>query len=235
MKRLVLACAGAAAFAAAAPLAAQVRPHPGAGDPHIQTIEYNAEQVVELQGAPGYEMTIELAPDEQVENVAVGDSSAWQVVASHRGDHLFVKAVAGGVATNMTVVTNVRLYAFLLTPLPGPGADSAYTIRFHYPSAAQALAEDGPAGAAQGRYRLSGEKALRPSAISDDGRRTYIQWPREATLPAVYALDGGQETLVNGMMRDDVFVIDSIAADLVFRIDRRSARARRVAGGKGKG
>ena len=36
---------------------------------------------------------------------------------------------------------------------------------------------------------------------------------RPASLPAVYALDEqGQERLVNGMMRDDLFVIDGVVA-----------------------
>jgi type IV secretion system protein VirB9 len=110
----------------------------------------------------------------------------------------------------------------------------AYTVRFHYLSTAQASEEPAATAVAVTRYRVSGDKALRPSAISDDGRHTYIEWPRDRALPAVCALkDGGQEALVNGMMRDDVFVIDSIASRLVFRIDKKVARADRLTpGGK---
>ncbi len=40
--------------------------------------------------------------------------------------------------------------------------------------------------------------------------------------------DGGQEMLVNGMMReDDLFVIDSVTRKLVFRIDGNVATATR--------
>lgn len=213
----------------AAPAAAQIRPQPGPGDPRVQTVDYNENQVVTLQAAPGYELTIELAPDEQIENVAVGDSGAWQVTANHRGDHLFVKPLQSGVSTNMTVVTTGRLYAFELTPLYGPAPDMAYTIRFRYPGAASAEPDKSAPAPVDVRYSLSGERALRPSKISDDGLHTYIQWPPDRALPAVYALDAsGQETLVNGMMRDDIFVIDSVAPRLVFRIDRRVAGARRV-------
>jgi type IV secretion system protein VirB9 len=214
---------------AAMPLAAQVRPKPGPGDPHIQSIDFSADQVFQLQGAPGYSVTVELAPDEQIENVAVGDSNSWQVTANHRGDHLFIKALQAN-PTNMTVVTNVRLYNFEL--VPGSPADIAYTVRFHYPSttdAAADAAEDAPSANGEGRYRVSGDKTLRPSAISDDGRHTYIIWPRDRSLPAVYAIDeAGQETLVNGMMRNDIFVIDSVSQKLVFRIDNQAARAERM-------
>jgi len=225
-----LLCLFAAALAAASPLAAQVRPKaaPG-GDPRIQSIDFTPDQVFHLQGAPGYAVTVELSPDEQVENVAVGDSNAWQVTANHRGDHLFVKALQP-VPTNMTVITNVRLYNFEL--MPGAPGEIAYTVRFHYPSptdAATSAAEDAPSANGEGRYKLGGDRALRPSAISDDGRHTYIAWPRDRSIPAVYALnDGGKETLVNGMMRDDVFVIDSVSQKLVFRIDKRVASAERL-------
>jgi type IV secretion system protein VirB9 len=220
----------AAALAmASAPAAAQVRPKPGTGDPRIQSVDFVADQVVVLQGAAGYQITVELAPDEQIENVAVGDSSAWQVTANHRGDHLFVKALQPGISTNMTVVTTVRLYNFEL--VSGSAGDVAYTVRFRYPNAGTnaAFAEDAPSAVGEGRYRLGGDKLLRPSEISDDGKHTYIRWPRERSLPAVYAVgETGQEMLVNGMMREDVFVVDSVAQKLVFRIDKATATATRV-------
>jgi type IV secretion system protein VirB9 len=207
-------------------LAAQIHPTPGSGDPRIQTVLYDADQVVQLQGTPGFQIDVEFAADEAIESVAVGDSAAWQVTPNRRGDHLFVKPLLSGVTTNMTVVTSARTYFFELAPLSG--GDMAYTVRFRYPSA-QAAADDTAGTNVEGRYRLSGAHALRPSRIADDGVHTYIEWPHEASLPAVYALNSqGQETLVNGGMRDGLFVIDSISQRLVFRIDSSVARADRV-------
>jgi len=222
--------AAALVLMAPAALAGQVRPAPGAGDPRIQTVTYDADQVVQLQGAPGYQIDVEFGSDEQIENVAVGDSAAWQVTPNRRGDHLFVKPLQSGVSTNMTVVTSVRVYLFELTPLFGPSPEMAYIVRFNYPGEQAAAADDSPSAPIAGRYRVSGARALRPSRIADDGLHTYIEWPRERALPAVYALDGrGQETLVNGGMRDGLFVIDGVSPRLVFRIDQNVARADRVA------
>jgi type IV secretion system protein VirB9 len=219
----------------AAPAVAQVRPTPGPGDPRIQTVDYSPDQVVQLSGAPGYQLTVEFGPDEQIENVAVGDSAAWQVTPNRRGDHLFVKPLQSGVSTNMTVVTSVRVYLFELAPLFGASADMAYTVRFRYPGSETATAEAAPTGAVEGRYRVSGARELRPSRIGDDGTHTYIEWPAESALPAVYALnDAGQEMLVNGAMRDDMFVIDSVVPRLVFRIDQHVARADRVNAGRSR-
>lgn len=214
-----------------APLAAQVLPQPGAGDPRLQTVEYNADQVVQLRAAPGYQVTVELNPDERIESLAVGDADAWQVTANRRGDHFFVKPLRGGVATNMTLVTSVRLYAFDL--VPGSAGEMPYTLRFRYPGEGKIdLTEEDVAALGTGRYRVSGASALRPSAISDDGRRTFIEWPADVALPAVYAVNArGQEELVNGNMRDGLYVIDSVVPHLVFRIDSAVARAKRLGGG----
>ncbi|MDB5673022.1 MAG: hypothetical protein JWM65_4 [Sphingomonas bacterium] len=213
----------------AIPAAAQLRPEAGPGDPRIQSVLYDANQVVQLQVATGYQLTVEFAPDERIENVAVGDSGAWQVTPNKRGDRLFIKAVGQGVTTNLTVVTDARTYAIELSPLFGALPTMAYTVRFRYatPAAVTLVANDAALG--PGRYKLSGEKALRPAAIDDDGVHTYIAWGADQTLPAIFAIDDkGNETLVNGMTREGRFVIDAVANKLVFRIDRQTAGAMRV-------
>lgn len=214
----------------AAPLAAQVQPQPGAGDPRIQTVDYDADQVVLLQGVPGYQLTLEFG-DERIENVAVGDSGAWQVTANRRGDYLFVKPLQP-VPTNMTVVTDARTYLFELAPVFDSSA-TAYTVRFRYPAEAPVEdADDGSEPPIVGSYRLAGARSLRPSGIADDGVHTYIEWAPHQTLPAVYAVDTeGRESLVNGMMRDELFVIDEVVPRLIFRVDGREARAVRIAPG----
>lgn len=220
----------AAALAVAPAARAQEQAPAAARDPRIQIVDYDVDRVIQLQTAPGYQLTVEFGPDEQIETVAVGDSNAWQATPNGRRDHLFVKPLQAGLSTNMTVVTSVRVYLFELTPLFGASSDMAYTVRFSYPdgggdASARAEAEQ----ILEGRYRLSGARPLRPGRISDDGRHTYIEWPRDRAIPAVYAIDEqGRETLVNGMMRDDIFVIDSVSPRLVFRIDQATARATRV-------
>lgn len=213
----------------AAPAQAQVRPHAAGGDPRLQEVDYRSDQIVRLEVAPGYQLGVEFAPDERIESVAVGNSGAWLVTASQRGNQLFLKPTQANAATNMTVITDTRTYRFDLEPLPGPLSDMAYAVRFNYPRPAGR-----PETAAAARavvvtqYRLSGDRRLRPSAISDDGTRTYIEWPADAALPAVYAVDDrGRELLVNGMMRDGLYVIDSVSPRLAFRIDDRVARAKR--------
>lgn len=223
-------------LATAAPAMAQVRPQPGPGDQRVQTVEYVPDQVVQLQAAPGYQVTVALNPDERVESIALGDSAAWQVTANKRGDYLFVKPVNAGVTTNMVVLTDVRMYAFELVPAFGPMESLPFAVRFTYPAAASATTTtntDPAPTQTQGRYKLGGDKLLRPSAMADDGVRTEIEWPASVSLPAIYAIaDDGRETLVTGNVRDGRIVVDSIAAKFVFRRDKRIATATRFIAGE---
>lgn len=219
---------------ASTPIAAQIRPQPGPGDPRVQTVEYVPDQVVQLQAAPGYQVTVALNPDERVESIALGDSAGWQVTANKRGDYLFVKPVNAGVTTNMVVLTDVRMYAFELVPAFGPMESLPFAVRFTYPAAASATTTTtaAPSAAAQGRFKLGGDKLLRPSAMADDGVRTEIEWPASVSLPAIYAIaDDGRETLVTGNVRDGRIVVDSIAGKFLFRRDKRVATATRFVAG----
>lgn len=222
-------------FLHGAPAMAQVQTAQGSGDLRVQAIDYDAAQIVQLRGAPGYQLMVELSSDEQVKNVALGDSGAWQVNVNKEGNRLFLKPTRRAGSTNMTVVTSVRTYNFDLQARPAPEADMPYAVAFRYPSPSQTL-DDLPyvdVSAAKRRlskYRITGDQQLRPASVTDDGRHTYIEWPISAPIPAVYAVDqSGNEVLVNGMMRtDDVYVIDGAPLLLNFRIDRALARAERL-------
>lgn len=86
-----------------------------------------------------------------------------------------------------------------------------------------------PAANSVSAYRLSGDRSLRPSQISDDGAKMYLTWPADAELPAIFALDSrGQEIMVDVWMRDGRLVIDAVHPRLVFRLDRQIARAERL-------
>lgn len=222
MKRLVL-----LALLLAAPAMAQAPQTPDGVDPRLRTIEYDAGQVFRVRVATGYQSTIIFSPEERVENVGIGDSDGWQVTLNSRGDALFLKPVRPSGATNMTVITDARVYNFELSSAHGPGADTPFTVRFLH-SDTPAATPTAPAPLEPGRYRLSGARALRPAAISDDGVRTYIEWRDRQAIPAVFAIDDqGDELLMDGHVRDGLFVIDAVHRTLLFRLDRQTARASR--------
>ena len=215
-------------LALALPATAQVRPMTGPGDPRLQTAVYDPNQVVQLAVAPGYQLTLVLEASEAVETVALGEAGGWQVTPSKRGDALFIKASGGARQTNMSVVTATRTYMFELIPATGPSNDVPYRVQFTYPQASQPPAQV-QVVEGDGRYRLSGRRAIQPSAMSDDGVRTYIEWAPDQALPAVFMLDdAGQEMPADGHVRDGRYTIDGIRQRYIFRLGRDIARASRI-------
>lgn len=216
------------------PCAAQVTPQAGEGDPRLQRVDYDPGQIVLLRGRSGYQMTVELAPDEEILNVGLGDAGSWLVSVNRERNRLFIKPHATPGPTNMTVITSARLYNFELLPDDGMGG-APYTVRFRFPERPAIASAGGgyvdvlAARRSMSRYKLSGDRLLRPESISDDGERTYVSWPRGRDLPATYEVTpAGTEAIIDGMMRDDVLVIDRLVGKLRFRLDRKTAEARRI-------
>lgn len=208
-----------------APARAEVLPQSSAGDPRIQTVDYDADQVVRLPLQLGYALSIEFAPDERIENVAIGEGVGWQVTPNKRADHLFIKPTEGAADTNLIVLTDARRYSFLLTPGSATGI-SPYVVRFRY--AGIDMAPPTVVSDSHAIWRFKGAKELTPSEMVDDGLATTIRWPVDVAIPAIYAVDAqGSETLINGAMRDGAFVVDAIAPRFVFRSGTRKATAAR--------
>lgn len=198
-----------------------------AADPRLLTLPYDPARVFRLNIAPRYQLTVIFSSGEHVENVAIGDSEAWQATLNNQGDALFLKALRTGGPTNMTVITDARVYSFELNPAFAPGPDTPFTVRFTYADSAAVPAAPVPQPGI-GRYRLGGARPLRPAAISDDGVRTTIEWRPQQILPAVFAIDErGDEILLDGNMRDGRYVIDAVHRTLLFRLEHETARADR--------
>ncbi|MGC6331811.1 TrbG/VirB9 family P-type conjugative transfer protein [Rhizorhabdus sp. FW153] len=222
MKKALILCLLAHSFARA-----EIAPVPGPRDPQIQAINYDPDEVVRLNTVPGYVLVVEFAPDERVETMAAGVTSGWRITSNNRGNLLFVKQDMGANETNLTVITDERRYTFLLAPGYGRDTIAPYSVKFHYPgtdSAPDLVMEE-----YRRSYRFSGARKLRPIEMFDNGQSTNIRWLPNIELPAVYALDSGnQEMLVNGAMRGQYYVIDTIAAKFRFRSgDQNAVAARR--------
>lgn len=212
----------------AAPLSAQVRPIPGKGDPRLQTIDYSPDQIVQLGVASGYQLMVRFAPGERIETIAVGDSSGWQVTTNKRSDYLFIKTLGDGRATNMTVVTDARIYMFELIPSTPYGEGQAFSLRFTYPD--DEMAAIAPiASVVRYRYRISGTRALRPSLVIQDGPNIVIEWPESVALPAIFRIEeDGNETLVSSDIQNGRFKVAGLPKTLLFRLDKQVAKAVRV-------
>lgn len=215
MGRRVASIAWAMALLAGAPAVAAVLPQPGIGDPHLQSVVYDATEVVSLHVQPGFAVMVRLAPDERIETITVGDAAAWQVQVDRRADAFTVKPNGYAGHTNLVVLTDQRSYSFTLSSEPAMSGVPPYLVSFTYalPAEPPPAATTEPAGS----YKLSGARALWPTSVRDDGRFTSMVWPPDVLLPAIYAEDRkGELALINGAVRDGAYVIEGVHRKLVF-------------------
>ena len=226
------------ALAAAAPASAD--------DPRLQQRLYDPTEVVIIRGQVNVQATIQFGEGETIENVAIGDSTAWQVTPNKRADLLFVKPLKPRGVTNMTVVTNRHTYFF---DLVAGEARPIYVMRFVYPIELmpdeEELAEAAPAparanpvelAAASDPYAVtdpnavnfawqrSGDSALMPERIYDDGDAVFLSWDRDRAVPAILVENRkGVEGPVNYAVRGETLVVDGVPAKLILRNGQQEA------------
>jgi len=217
-------------------------------DPRLVEKLYNPGEVVRIEGKPSVQATIRFGADESIENVAIGDSNAWQVTPNKRANLLFVKPLAQRATTNMTVITDQHTYFFDLVANPR-SAKPLYELAFTYPKDVQpapavkanvdampaapsglelAAATDPSAvvdpAVLNFAWTGAGDKRLLPSRIYDDGQATYLKWPARAPVPAILIKDkAGTEGPVNFAVRDEVIVVEGVPREIVLRSGRQVA------------
>lgn len=176
------------------------------------------------------------------------ETHSWCIVA--QGRDLFIKAKPGAKTNNLILVTERRRFALelravdrgglmRLTLLPSRATDTAAAapptdapgqpkaIRVTTPAAdPHKVLQERLAAAPVPRnaqYSMAVGKAsddITPSMVFDDGRFTYLKFPGNRPLPAIFqtAPDGSEETVNVRMGEDDLLVADRVARKLVLRL-----------------
>ena len=212
-----------------------------AADNRIRSMPYDPDKIVQVLGRTGIQSTIQFDGDERIQNVAVGDSSKWQVTPNHGATLLFVKPLAPRVRTNMTVVTDRRTYMFDLVA-GDKFTTPVYALKFSYPNekpvapavkpdqqAQQAAAAvQQPATMAAEKlhfdWQSKGERKLIPARVFDDGTSVYLSWNHETPLPAILTMsDDRKEGPLSYRMSGDYIVVSPIPQNMVIRYDNRMA------------
>lgn len=239
MKKLLLLALFAPVLACA-----ELNPPQGAFDPRVRVVDYNPSDVVRLTTFYGVSTHVQFGLKESIKDVAVGDEQAWAIVP--RGNHLFIKPKATKADTNVTVVTDQRVYHFALVVEPRSVKDAAawrdanlvFSLSFRYPDeeadrlSAQAKADatrtqqtdmKGRLAAAKRRdenrdYWVAGSAEVSPTAARDDGRFIYLTFSNNRDMPAVYAVDAeGNEALVNTNVEGNEIVVQRMVRQLTLR------------------
>jgi len=218
------------------------------GDGRIAMTTFNPDAVVRITGRQGVQAAITFSEDEHIENVAIGDATAWQVTPNKRANVLFVKPLLARAQTNMTVLTDRHMYLFDL--VAGTGAAPVYVMRILDPdykkvaasrageilgqpamtdleaSAAAGLVKDAQVDPASLNFawKTKGDQRLMPTRVYDDGQATFIAWLPQTPIPAIQMRnEAGVEGPVNFAVRDDVIVVEGVPDVLILRSGRKVA------------
>lgn len=226
-------------------LNAAVTPEGTDKDSRIQYVEYDMDNVVKISAKVAHTVTVQLDKGESAEQgvVAMGDAQAWNMAV--KGNNLIFKPTAESPQTNLTVITDKRIYVFDLS-LAGCSYNKkgkkvctppTYLLRFTYPeekAKADLIKARQQARALQLRlkygldgsktplnyvYYGKGDKKIAPTAVWDDNNFTYIQYADNRDLPAVFKINpDGSEMLVNTRTEDDTLVIHETAEQFILRL-----------------
>lgn len=224
--------------------AAEAMPPVGATDSRVRVIDYDPMEVVRLTTFYGVSTHVQFAEGETISDVAVGDTTAWQVIP--RGRHLFFKPKTENADTNVTVITSKRTYQFALVVETRKVTDKTawrdpkliYSLSFRYPEeeaakkAALAKATETKAQLSEVKNKLAeakkesqnvdywaaGSEEIRPTGARDDGRFIYLTFSNNRDMPAVYAVDEeGNESLIQTNVDGNTIAVQRLVRKLVLR------------------
>jgi type IV secretion system protein VirB9 len=217
------------AVLASAPAFAVLVPQPLATDPRIKVVAWAPNEVIKYTGYYRVQTSWEFAPDEEIQTISMGDSVAWMM--NPLGNRLFIKPVEQDATTNMTIITNKRVYLIELHAADAKSVDDknvTWVLRFIYPSDESNFTstidqvpdlDTEDLSKYNFRYTVSGSQSVTPLRIFDDGEFTYFEFRDiNGEIPAFYQVDSqNNEALINYRTRGPYIVVERVAPRFTLR------------------
>ena len=194
---------------------------------------YNPNEVYRYIGHYTYQGFIEFEGGETISTISMGNPTLWMF--EHLNNRLFLKPIGDDSSeTNMTVITNKRIYHFELAAKEAKGIndqDLIFTAKFYYPEDVDKnILEFGKAEKSDEPdlrkpdlynfdYQYVGDNNITPIKVFDDGTFTYFQFSQKiGEVPAIFSVDGsGFEALVNFRSTANYIVVEQISAQFTLR------------------
>lgn len=208
-------------------------------DNRIKILTYSEGDVYTINTKYGYQTSIVFEEGEQITTISVGDRSQWQIIPT--GSRIFIRPLLDELATNMTVITNLREYNFDIKS--GKGDNNLYVAQFRYPQKAPPapppayMPEPVMAPAEMSTdsnvtippldtqrtaelnmaYTYTGPDEIAPTQVYDDGRNTFIVYdrlPQDVPQPYIIAANG-QKVLANHRIDGNRMIVVLIVSDII--------------------
>jgi type IV secretion system protein VirB9 len=181
---------------------------PLALDSRIKTYVYSENEIFKVVVHYGYQVSIEFADGEEIQTISTGNNYAWQITPV--GRRLFIKPLEENILTNMTIISNQRVYHIEVQSKGRSDSvdeELVYVVRFFYPSQDfESIIPDIMANNVDPiptvkpfnfNYTLSGAKNIAPVKVFDDGTNTFFKFPDKVAMPKFeIEHSSGTQTLV---------------------------------------
>ncbi len=194
---------------------------------------FNPNELYRYFGHYTYQGFIEFEGGETINTISMGNPTLWLVETLD--NRLFLKPVGeDNSETNMTVLTNKRVYHFELVAKEAKGLsdkDLIFVVKFSYPDDkdknilefSKAPPSDEPdlrdLSIYNFNYQYTGEKNIAPTKVFDDGTFTYLEFANKNTeAPAIYSVDSeGYESVVNYRIAGKYMIVEKVAPQYTLR------------------
>lgn len=194
---------------------------------------YNPNDVYRYIGHYTYQGFIEFEDGETISTISMGNPALW--LFESLGNRLFLKPVGeDNSETNMTIITNKKVYHFELVAREAKGIsdkDLIFVVKFVYPDEkdknivqfTKVPASDDPdmrdISPYNFNYQYTGESTIAPMKVFDNGEFTYFQFAKKnAEIPAIFTVDAqGFESLINFRATNNYIIVERVAAQFTLR------------------
>jgi type IV secretion system protein VirB9 len=214
----------------------------------VQVYPWNDGALYRLYAAPRAVSDVALQPGETLVSVAAGDTVRWIIGDTSSGSgatrrtHILVKPTSAGLATNLVIATDRRVYH---VEARSNVRTAMASISWSYPEDALVALRGAPAPAsdpvAAGMsvdqlnfdYRIEGDNPpWRPIRAFDDGRQLFIEFApslAQGEAPPLFVTgDKGQAELVNYRIRGHYYVVDRLFAAAELRMGEKRQQVVRI-------
>ena len=216
----------------------------------VQVYPYSEGALYRLYAAPERVTDVALQPGETITSVAAGDTVRWTVGDTTSGSgetmraHILVKPFSAGIATNLVITTDRRVYRLQLV---STAATSMAAISWTYPADALLAIERGQEQAEAAKpaakgitvehlnfdYVITGDTpAWRPIRAFDDGRQTFIAFAPDIAVgeaPPLFVLGpDGEAQLVNYRVAGHYYVVDRLFGAAELRLGAKTQQIVRI-------
>jgi type IV secretion system protein TrbG len=223
---------------------AESQPIPMPGDTRLVQFIYNPNETYTVLTRPMSTTHIELASDEELHLVALGNTVEW--ILAKQSKHLFIKPIRPDIFTSATIITTKRTYqlTFRSSPENGkwmqrvswlhPDLDmlQKLTVEEKVKSAAETLRATQDEAVTLGSgvtpdklgfgYEFQGDETLRPDNVFDDGRFMYVRLkPNTQSIPAFFGVDAdGSMQVLNYTVKGELIIVQRLLPRLLMKLGK---------------